>query len=531
MARSVALPALPTRPLEVARPVAGVVALLLVLLVVSPVAALLVPAPWSSASPWPLSIAARTLLVALGSTCVSFALALPIAVGVVRVDVPGRALLWRLVGIGALIPPFIVPLALTGLSGAWRQGTAPRGAAAIVVGQSLAFLPLAIVLVATGLARIPAELEQAAEVLGAPPTTVFRRVTLALVAPEVWRASLVILGLCLADLVTPVLLGGDTAVLATAILVLAPLDGSGAAGAAWLLIALAGAAALGAGARRRLAVPAPRWPSLPRLERATPTVLRWGLGVMAWGTTAVLAVLWISVPVGSLVNVGAGGPGVSLEHWVSLSTEAGLRMLASSVRLALGVAVSGTLLALAAAFSIERGGSPSGPVIEALCRVPLIVPGLAASLGYVLALGGPPVAEALTLPILVALIACWELPVTSRAVRGVLARTDRSVEDVALGLGASRRTTLTRILAPALWPVMGWLLGYLFAAAVLAIGTVAVVTGAARHAPALAMLSLAAAGATGAACAVATALLALAGGAALLGQAVAGRRRAFTWLA
>jgi hypothetical protein len=39
------------------------------------------------------------------------------------------------------------------------------------------------------------------------------------------------------------------------------------------------------------------------------------------------------------------------------------------------------------------------------------------------------------------------------------------------------------------------------------------------------MLSLAAAGATGAACAVATALLALAGGAILLGRAIAGRRR------
>jgi ABC-type Fe3+ transport system permease subunit len=218
---------------------------------------------------------------------------------------------------------------------------------------------------------------------------------------------------------------------------------------------------------------------------------------------------------------------VTLEHWRTLATPAVVGALAQSLVLALGVAVAGTALALLAAWAVERQRTSAGRAVEVLARLPLLVPGVVGGLGYLLLLASPtPVAG--TLLALVAVVACWELPVTSRAARAVLAGADRSVEDAAVSLGAGARTTLARVVAPTLRPAAGWIVGHLLAAGLLAVGTVIVLAPAGRALGALTMLALAAAGATGAACAVATALLVLAGGAVLLGRAIAGRRLGLT---
>ena len=65
----------------------------------------------------------------------------------------------------------------------------------------------------------------------------------------------------------------------------------------------------------------------------------------------------------------------------------------------------------------------------------------------------------------------------------------------------------------------------------LAVGGVIVFAGSGLDLGAVMLVTRAAAGANGAACAVATVLLALAGGAALLGRAIAGRDRGLTLLA
>lgn len=529
MARQVAAPAFPASPVDVVRAAAVGVALLLAVFVVWPVIALLVHGLLTPVASWPWRIAMQTLAVALSSAFVAVGLAVLLAFVITRMDVPGRAMLWQLFTIGALIPPFMAPLALLVLFGSLASGASRLGLTTIVAGQALAFLPYAVALIVRVLARIPAELEQAAEVLGASRWTIMRRVTVGLAGPGLLRAALVLVGLCLADVATPLLLGGDSRVLSTMIVDAAAVDGHGGA-AALLLAALATLAALPAGAWRFAGAVARDQPALPRLERPTPATLRWVLGLAAWGIALVPAALWVVVPLGSLLRVGVGTRGLSFEHWAVLAGAAGIGALRNSLLLGLGVALAGTALALVTAWIIEGSAGSWGRAIALLAWVPIVIPGVAAGVGYVLVFGMPPVMLA-TMPILIAIVACWELPVTSRVARDVLVRTDRSIEDAAVSLGADRATTLTRIVAPSLRPVAGWLFGYLFAAGVMAVGTVIAVTGPGRELGALTMLTLAAAGATGAACAVATALLALAGGAVLLGRAIAGRQRGPTLLA
>jgi len=124
--------------------------------------------------------------------------------------------------------------------------------------------------------------------------------------------------------------------------------------------------------------------------------------------------------------------------------------------------------------------------------------------------------------VLIPIVACWELPGTSRVARAALVRLDPSVGDAAVSLGAAGVTTLTRIVAPALRGVAGRIFVDLFAGGVLAVGTVIILAGSGLGLGAITMLTLAGTGAIGAACAIATALLALAGAALLLGRAIAG---------
>jgi len=164
-----------------------------------------------------------------------------------------------------------------------------------------------------------------------------------------------------------------------------------------------------------------------------------------------------------------------------------------------------------------------------LARVPVVVPGFAASIGYLLIFDITDAAE----DFIVLLVAVWELPLMLRVAGNVLARSDRSPEQAALTLGARPVTTLRRVVLPGLSPAVVWLLSHGFAAGVTAVGTVVVLAGwvGPREFGVTHMLDSASTGSVGVACAVATVLLALAGGATLLGRTAAGRDSIPTLLA
>jgi iron(III) transport system permease protein len=532
MARPLARPTPRVIPLDPADASAAAVLAMLAAFIGWPVAAVIVAGVAAPAAAPPLAVVLATVAVAGASTLLALLGGAALAYAVSRVNVPGRVLAWRVFRLGVLVPPFLAPLGLlvlAGSSGVPGSGGAPAGFVAIVIGQTLAFLPHATALLVRALADVPADLERAAEVLGASRLTVLRRVTLGVARPRLRAAALVVLGLCLADVATPLLLGGDALVLATFVVAAAAVNSDNAVGAALGLAALATPVALLGATWRHAAVASWGSARLPRLDRPAPALLRGSLGVTIWGAALALATLWAIVPLGSLLRAGDGAWRPSFEHWAALATPAAAAPLGSSAALGLGAGLAGTALALSAAWIVERGRPPVARAVAWLARVPVAAPGVVASLGYLLTFGASPPALAGTLLVLVAAVACWELPVTLALARAGLARSHPSAEEVAVSLGASRGIALRRIVVPALRPVAGWIFGHSLSAGVLAVGTVIVLAG--PRLGATTLLALAASGAAGAACAVATVLLALAGGALLLGRAIAGRERVPTLLA
>ena len=478
--------------------------------------------------PPPLAVVGFTVAVAVASTLGALGLAAVVAAAA-RAGVSGGRTLLGICRVGLLLPPFVVPVAMLALAGRggvldrWLGDDALGGPASIVVAQALAFLPHAVALVMRALAGVSADAEQAAELLGASRWTVLRRVTLGLAWPRLTGAALVVLGLCLADVATPLLVGGEARMLA--VFIVSPADTTATwAGGALALSVLTLAVALAGRTWRETAAPFAGGGTSSARRKSTGAT-RVVLTTLAWASAAALLVLWVTVPVASLLGP-RGGWHLTLEPWGILLRSAW--SLGHSVLLGLGVAFVGTGLALAIAAVAADGHKLAAGATMWLTRVPVVIPGVVAGIGYVMAFETPHG----DLALLALVVAAWQLPLTLPVAADVLARADRATEYAALSLGAGRLTTLRHVVLPALNPAAAWIFGHGFAAGLTAVGTVLVIAQRSHLGLGVTdMLRLATLGAAGPACAFATALVVLAGVATLLGRAVAGRETIPTLLA
>ena len=130
---------------------------------------------------------ANSLIVAITATTIAVVLGTLAAVGLHRNEFRGKALL-----MGALISPMIVPIVIVALGSYFFYS--PLGLSSSLLGLSLAHAalgaPFVLVTVSATLTGFDANLARAAASLGASPLTVFRRVTLPVIAPGVISGAL-----------------------------------------------------------------------------------------------------------------------------------------------------------------------------------------------------------------------------------------------------------------------------------------------------------------------------------------------------
>ncbi|CAN5656321.1 ABC transporter permease [soil metagenome] len=175
-------------------------ALLGVLFLVLPMAALLIRVPWSSlgsllAEPevrqaLRLSVASASL-----ATLISLVLGVPLAWVLARTRVRGRAVLRALVTVPLVLPPVVGGVALFLALG--RRGVIggplydatgisfPFTTKAVVLAETFVAMPFLVISVEGALRAADRRFEDAAATLGADRATTFRRVTLPLVLPGV----------------------------------------------------------------------------------------------------------------------------------------------------------------------------------------------------------------------------------------------------------------------------------------------------------------------------------------------------------
>lgn len=204
-------------------PVLWVPAGLALALLLLPLAALVVRAPWARlpellASSEVASALGLSLATAALATLASLVLGIPLALVLNRSqDWPAvpRRLLRALVTVPLVLPPVVGGAALLlllgrkGLLGQWLPFTIPFTPAAVVIAQVFVAMPFLVLSVEGALASSDRRFEFAAATLGASRFTVFRRVTLPLVAPGIAAGALLCFTRALGEFGATITFGGN----------------------------------------------------------------------------------------------------------------------------------------------------------------------------------------------------------------------------------------------------------------------------------------------------------------------------------
>jgi molybdate transport system permease protein len=174
-------------------------ALIAVAFLVLPLAGLVVRAPWGrlgsvlsgsdATQALPLS-----LWTATAATAISLIIGVPLAWLLARASFPGQRILRALVTLPLVLPPVVGGVALllafgrTGFLGryldSWFGLTIPFTPVAVVMAETFVAMPFLIITVEGALRSADQGFEEAAATLGAARMTVFRRVTVPMIAPS-----------------------------------------------------------------------------------------------------------------------------------------------------------------------------------------------------------------------------------------------------------------------------------------------------------------------------------------------------------
>ena len=174
-------------------------ALIAVVFLVLPLAALVVRAPWGHLGPaLSGSDATQALILSLWTasltTAISLVIGVPLAWVLARTRFPGQRLLRALVTLPLVLPPVVGGVALllafgrTGFVGrylnSWFGMTIPFTPIAVVMAETFVAMPFLIITVEGALRSADQGFEEAAATLGAKRMTVFLRVTVPMIAPS-----------------------------------------------------------------------------------------------------------------------------------------------------------------------------------------------------------------------------------------------------------------------------------------------------------------------------------------------------------
>ena len=147
----------------------------------------------------------NSCIVSPFATLLAMALGTPAAVGLTRIDFPGKALLTSV-----LISPMVVPVVIVGV--ATYLVFAPAGLSGSYIGLILVHaalgVPFVVTTVSATLQGFDFNLVRAAASLGANPLTAFFKVTLPLVAPGVVSGGLFAFGTSFDEVVVTLFLAG-----------------------------------------------------------------------------------------------------------------------------------------------------------------------------------------------------------------------------------------------------------------------------------------------------------------------------------
>jgi iron(III) transport system permease protein len=418
-----------------------------------------------------------SLIVATCVGCISTLIAAPTAWIVARSDMPARRLIRVLITASFVTPPFLGAIAWevlaapnSGLINAWYRAVYDLppfvhfidiySIEGLIFVDSCYAFPFVFVLVANALDRIPADMEDAAAILGAPAWRIIATITLPLAFPAILAGALIAFLRSLTLFGTPAILALPAGfhTITTKIWSLfqyPPNPGLAAAASLPLLVATvvllkAQGWILG---RRGYVVLGGRSGFVRRIE----------LGPWRWAALA-LCLLVLCFPVflpyfallkAALTKTLAeplSAENLTMRHLKFVFFEFSPTRLAfrNTLIFAFASAMLGTALALVVSYVASRKAVFGHSVLGFLATAPIAVPGIVLGVGMFIAYTRGPVVLYGTMWVMIIAYVTIELPGAYQQLKSAFTGVAHELEEAGRILGAGRLRTLKDITAPLL---------------------------------------------------------------------------------
>ncbi len=369
---------------------------------------------------------------------------------------------FRVIGILPLLsPPFVVAasyLLLFGPRGIVTYGV--FGQSPIIFGlfgiwgvQTIAYFPFAYQLIADVLSRSDARMEQAARNLGAGPWRVFWTVTLPLSRPGLGAAILTTAIYVLEDFGNPQIIGGIFTVLPTQAysLISGFGDFTSAAAVSTILLLLAlglYVAKIRLDGGRAFVTVSGRASSMPRPP--VPLALSAACFVACLALAALLVLVYGTLVVSAFTAVFPTNLTFTVRHFEFVATGTNGDALRNTLTFSVVAAAFSAVFALFAGWLVQRGTWPGRGALDFLLIMPAAIPGIFFGIGYLTAFNQAWLDWVNRGWLIIIAMIFWNIPVGYQAAVAGLRQVDRSLDEAATSLGASKLRGFRDVLVPML---------------------------------------------------------------------------------
>ena len=413
---------------------------------------------------------ANSFYVSAVSVVVATIIALPLAYITTRFNFAGSALIQSLGFVPLIMPPFVGAVAMSLIFG--RNGTVNlllnehlgfripfmEGLNGVILVQSIHYFPFILINLSAALRNIDRSMEESAQNLGASGMRLFRRIVFPLAMPGYLAGAALVFIKVFDDLGTPLLLNVNNMLAPQAYLRITGVGINDPMGyvISFILVVFsvfslwasflfmrgkdyATTQKGGGGLSRR---------DLSRREK-----------VLAYGVVLFILALVLSPHIGLMLlafgTIWSFSPlpdGFTLQHFERVFTES-TQFITNTLLYAGSAALLDVILGVAIAYIVIRTGLPGRRWLDYMATAALAVPGVVLGIGYLRMFHG------VQLPFGIGPMATWwfiivialtvrRLPYALRACMAALQQISLSLEEAAESLGASKTSTIRRIVVP-----------------------------------------------------------------------------------
>ena len=416
----------------------------------------------------------NSLLYALAVTVLSAAMAVPIAWGVSRTDMPAKSVVRALI-LGAFItPPYLGAIGwilLAGPNAGWLNAAfmaitgSHSGFVNVYTFGGLSFVtalyafPYIFVFTSDALDRVSSEMEEAANILGAGSFYTVFRITLPLVTPAILGGAIVVFLDTVALFGTPAVIALPARIRIMTLQlwqyfefpVRAEVAAAYAIPLILITVALFWAQRAILGRRSYVALTGKGG------SRTLTPLGAWRWAVLGYALFVVgLAVILPYAALAQAAFSKAWGLGFSLGNLTLdnfrrlLAEEGARRTIIHSFTYSAAAGCVAVVLALLAAYVVSRRLMPGGNLLTLLCMAPLVIPGIVLGIGFYAAFAAPPVALYGTALILILGYSTRFLPIAYVNCAASLRSLNPEMEEAVRILGGTRLRAIARVIVPVL---------------------------------------------------------------------------------